>query len=172
MSGNIYRVLKMTNPDGDVEEILYYAVGREIEANVFYNLLSQYIDDPQIRAICNDLAGEELEHKARLELEIMKLGMVVKSSVSVRQGDRALPKPLDYMLNMAKVMKLDLPHLLLLAMEKEKVSFRLYIDLLAMVEDKESRQVLLELAEEEARHKMIFELEYDRLLARRQEPSV
>ncbi len=160
----------MTNSDDDVEEILYYAVGREVEANIFYNLLSQYIDDAQVRAICNEFAAEELEHKARLELEIMKLGRIVKSSVAVEQGDRAAPRPLDYMLDMAKVMRMNLPDLLLFAMEKEKVSFRLYIDLLRLVEDKESRQVLLELAEEEARHKMRFEIEYDRLLAGRREP--
>jgi rubrerythrin len=160
----------MVNPD-EIEDILYYAVSREVEANVFYNLLSQYIDDAQVRDICNEFAGEELEHKARLELEIMKLGIVAKSSAA-GQGSRVLPKPLDYMLGMAKVMKLDLPQLLLLAMEKEKVSFRLYVDLLAMVKDEQSRQTILELAEEEARHKMRFELEYDRLLTSRQEPPV
>jgi rubrerythrin len=162
----------MTNPDGDVEEILYYAVSREVEANVFYNLLSQYIDDIQVRALCNEFAAEELEHKARLELEIMKLGRVVKSSAALEQGDKVLPKPLDYMLGMAKTMRLSLPELLLFAMEKEKTSFRLYIDLLALVKDEQSRQTLLELAEEEARHKMRFEIEYDRLLAGRRQPPI
>jgi rubrerythrin len=161
----------MANPD-DVEEILYYAISREVEANVFYNLLSQYIDDVQVRAICNEFAVEELEHKARLELEIMKLGRVVKPLVGIEQGGRANPRPLDYMLDMAKVMRLSLPDLLLFAMTKEKASFRLYIDLLAMVEDEQSRQTLLELAEEEARHKMRFEIEYDRLLAGRRKPPI
>lgn len=159
----------MPNPN-DVEEILYYAISREVEANVFYNLLSQYIDDVQVRALCGEFAAEELEHKARLELEIMKLGMVVKPSAALEQSDRVLPKPLDYMLGMAKVMQLNLPNLLLLAMEKEKVSFRLYIDFLALVKDEQSRQTILELAEEEARHKMRFEIEYDRLLTGRREP--
>jgi rubrerythrin len=162
----------MANPDGDVEEILYYAISREVEANVFYNLLSQYIDDAQVRDICNELASEELEHKARLELEIMKLGVVVKSSAAVERGGVVLPKPLDYMVEIAKAMRLGLPELILWAMEKEKTSFRLYIDMLGMVEDKESRQTILELAEEEARHKMRFEVEYDKLLAGWQEPSV
>ncbi len=160
----------MANLDGDVEEILYYAVGREIEANVFYNLLSQYVDDVQIRDICNEFAADELQHKARLELEIMKLGIVVKPSATPAKGGSMLPKPLDYMLDMAKTMKMNLQELLLLAMEKEKASFRLYVDLLAMVKDEQSRQTLMALAEEEARHKMRFEIEYDRLLASRQPP--
>ena len=161
----------MVNPD-EIEDILYYAISREVEANVFYNLLSQYIDDAQVRDICNEFASEELEHKARLELEIMKLGVVVKSSAAVERGSVVLPKPLDYMVEIAKAMRLGLPELILWAMEKEKTSFRLYIDLLGVVEDRESRQTILELAEEEARHKMRFELEYDRLLARRQGPPV
>ena len=122
--------------------------------------------------ICNEFASEELEHKARLELEIMKLGVVVKSSAAIERGGVVLPKPLDYMVEIAKAMRLGLPELILWAMEKEKTSFRLYIDLLGVVEDKESRQTILELAEEEARHKMRFELEYDRLLARQQGPPV
>jgi rubrerythrin len=161
----------MVNPD-EIEDVLYYAISREVEANVFYNILSQYIDDAQVRDICNELASEELEHKARLELEIMKLGIVVKSSAAVGQGSRTLPKPLDYMVEIAKAMRLGLPELILWAMEKEKTSFRLYIDMLGMVEDKESRQTIMELAEEEARHKMRFELEYDKILAGRQGPPV
>lgn len=161
----------MTNPDSDVEEILYYAVGREIESNVFYNLLSQYVDDPQVNALCIEFASEELQHKALLELEIMKLGRVAIHS-AVGKGGRMLPKPLDYMLEMAKAMRLSLPELLILAMEKEKVSFRLYINLLSTVKDERSRQTLMELAEEEARHKMRFEIEYDRLLANSHQPPV
>jgi rubrerythrin len=155
-----------------VEGILYYAISGEVEANVFYNLLSQYVDDPQIRAICSDLAGEELEHKARLELEIMKLGRVARPFSFNRRDGKALSKPLDYMLGMAKVMQLDLPKLVLLAMEKEKTAFRFYIDFLPKVQDDECRNVLAELAEEEARHKIRFELEYDRLMTAGQEPSV
>jgi rubrerythrin len=160
----------MTNPDSDVEEILYYAIGREVEANVFYNLLSQYIDDEQVSAICDEFAKEELEHKARLELEIMKLGKTVKQTEAAKQFSETIPKPLDSMLNMIKIMQLGLPELLLFAMKKEKISFRLYVDLMGIVHDEQSRQTLLELAEEEARHKMRFEIEYDRLLAGRRQP--
>jgi rubrerythrin len=161
----------MVNSD-EIEDILYYAINKEVEANVFYNLLSQYIDDAGVRDICNELASEELEHKARLELEIMKLGMVVKPSVADQQGNKVLPKPLDYMVEITRAIRLGLPELMLWAMEKEKMSFRLYIDMIDMVEEKESRQTLMELAEEEARHKMRFEVEYDKLLAGHQGPPV
>jgi rubrerythrin len=51
--------------------------------------------------------------------------------------------------------------MLLLGIEKEEESFRIYIDLLQRVQDKESREVLLALAEEEVKHKLRFETEYD-----------
>jgi len=150
-----------------VEDVLRFAVSREVEANVFYNLLSQYTDSPQIRALCVEFAADELEHKAKLELELMKLGSVVKPFTA---QNTSLPKPLDYMVEMAKVMQMDYEELLILAMKKEKASFRLYVDLLSKVTKPSLREVLMELAEEEARHKVSFELEYDMLSANKEQP--
>ncbi len=144
-----------------VEDVLRLAISREIEANVFYNLLSQYTDIPQIRSLCIEFASEELEHKAKLELELMKLGNTVKPYPMQNQT----PKPLDYMVDMSKIMQMDYEGLLLLAMQKEKISFRLYIDLLSTITEPSLKEVLIELAEEEARHKIRFELEYDLLMA-------
>ncbi|MBU2458603.1 MAG: ferritin family protein [Planctomycetes bacterium] len=147
-----------------VEDVLRFAIGREVEANVFYNLLSQYTDIPQIRSLCIEFASEELEHKARLELELMKLGSVTRPYMAQKLS---CPKPLDYMVDMAKVMQMDYEGILLLAMQKEKISFRLYIDLLSTTTEPTLRETLIELAEEEARHKTRFELEYDLLMAGR-----
>lgn len=159
----------MTNPDS-AEDILRYAAAREVEANVFYNLLSQFVDDPQVRALCSELASEELEHKALIELELMKLGKVVKPFTSADLKESTSPRPLDYMLEMAKVLQMDLERILLMAMDKEKNSFKLYLDLITVVQDPDSRKVIVELAEEEARHKIRFEMEYDKLVASRNRP--
>ena len=147
----------MANPES-VEEILQSAIGKEIEANVFYNLLSQYVQNPQIRDLCGEFATEELEHKAKLELELMKLGKVVTSNSSY---NKSFVRPLDYMVDMSKIMQMDYKELLLLAMKKEKASFKLYIELIPTVSNQSLRDVLMELAEEEARHKISFEIEYN-----------
>jgi rubrerythrin len=147
------------------EDIFRYAIGREVEANVFYNLLTQFVDDPQVRALCSELASEELEHKGLLELELMKLGSVVKPPVAADIKNTATPKPLDSMLEMVKISRMNLEKVVLLAMEKEKTSFRLYMDLLASAPDADCRETIMNLAEEEARHKISFEIEYDRLTA-------
>ncbi|MHC4620812.1 MAG: rubrerythrin, partial [Planctomycetota bacterium] len=57
----------------------------------------------------------------------------------------------------------DYKDMLLLGIEKEEASFRTYVNLLMSVRDEESREVLLALAEEEVKHKLRFEMEYDML---------
>ena len=59
---------------------------------------------------------------------------------------------------------MDYKDVLQLGMEKEEASFRTYVSLLATVHDQESREVLLALAEEEVKHKLRFEIEFDLLL--------
>ena len=71
----------------------------------------------------------------------------------------------DYMTSDEPKVDMDYRDILVRAMEKEKISFRLYVDLAAVVEDGECREVLIALAEEEARHKLRFEIEYDNLTA-------
>ncbi len=53
-----------------------------------------------------------------------------------------------------------------LAMKKEKAAFRLYLDLAAQVQSEDQKTLFLALAEEEARHKLRFELEYDKVVLR------
>ena len=45
-----------------------------------------------------------------------------------------------------------------MAAEREKISMRLYIDMALKADNEELREVCLELAEEEARHKALFDI--------------
>jgi rubrerythrin len=147
----------MINLDS-IEDILKIAIDKEIESNVFYNLLSQYIQNPQIKELCIEFATEELEHKAKIELELMKLGKTLTPYSSYKNAPL---KPLDYMVDMAKITQMDYKDLLLMAMQKEKASFRFYIELIPTVTSQSLRDTITELAEEEARHKISFEIEYN-----------
>jgi len=139
-----------------IVDLLQVGIERETEANVFYNLLSQYSTDPQIIEICKEFAAEELVHKANLELEIQKLGFT-----STNKPRTAKTKPLDYMLDISRITNMDYEELLILAMAKEKEAFRFYMELYAMTKKSSFRQILMEMAEEEARHKLRFEIQYD-----------
>jgi len=57
--------------------------------------------------------------------------------------------------------KMDIQKAYLQAMQKEKAAFKMYNDLAGMTDDQQCREVLLSLAQEEARHKLYLEIEYD-----------
>jgi rubrerythrin len=141
----------------DDGEILELAVAREVDANRFYLALAARVQNPHIRKIFNDLAAEELEHKAKLELEIMKTGRVVNTNETPLglQDDQPDYTPLEY--------EIDYKDILLMGMQKEEASFRLYVDLAGRVTDANSKGMLLALAQEEAGHKLRFQTIFDYL---------
>ena len=142
-----------------VEEILEFAIAREIEANQFYMTLAKQAENPAMRKVFEDFAEEELEHKAKLELEAMKEGIVMVPVEKLSDF-----KITDYMSNVELSTDMDYKDVLILAMNKEKRSLRLYVDLAAIVEDANSRETLLSLAVEEAQHHARFEIEYDEIV--------
>ena len=136
-----------------VDEILEYAIAREVEANQLYMYMAKRMENPEMSKVCEEFAKEELEHKAKLELEVMKRGQVV-SDFDIS----------DYMMDVGNEMDMDYEELLVFAIKKEEISVSLYTDLAAVVKDKESRETLLSLAQEETEHKLRFETEYRSLL--------
>ena len=141
-----------------IGEIMELAVAREEEANLFYKDLAKRAKDPTMRIVFEKFADEELEHKAKLELEVMKAGKVVTTA--------EIPvnfKIEDYMEDTGFIPDMNYEQLLLMAIAKEKRSVRFYIELASFVQDKDARETLISLAEEEARHEARFQMEYDYL---------
>jgi rubrerythrin len=139
------------------EEILEMAIAREVDANGFYLALAARSKKPHVRKIFEQLAAEELEHKARLELEIMKTGRVVnthKTPLGLRydQPDYTSPK-----------FEIDYKDILLIGIQKEEAAFRLYTDLAGMTNDHDSKETLLAIAREEAEHKVRFQAVFENL---------
>lgn len=143
-----------------VEEILEFAIGREIEAYQLYKYWAARTKDNPVSKVFEDFSKEELGHKERLELEVMKQGSVVHSSEDV-----TAMKIANYDTEGEKSLNIDYRDVLVLAINKERISFRLYVDLAMVVKDKESREASLAIAEEEARHKTRFELEYEEIMS-------
>lgn len=142
-----------------VEEILELAVAREEDAHIFLMALAARMVNPEMRKVFEELAAEELEHKARLELEIIKTGRVVTDSKKKLYFDTN-----DYAEDVGSEIDMDYKDVLTMAMQKEESSFRLYVDLASRVTNEDTYETLLALAEEEVRHKMRFEMEYDNIL--------
>jgi len=141
------------------DEILEFAIAREQQASHFFLALAERVESAEIRKVFEDLAEEELEHKARLELEVMKKGK------TIAQNNKKYDfNPSDYIIADELTLDMDYKDILMLGIVKEDASFRLYVDLAAHVTNEESRDTLLSLAEEEVKHKLRFETEYDNLL--------
>lgn len=137
-----------------IEEVLKFAIDREIEANQFYTDLAQRTEDAAMRKVFEDFAKEELGHKAKLEA--MK-----KTKVTVSPGKVADLKIADYVVVVEPKGELSYKDALILAMQKEKASFNLYTDLAKEIVNPDQKEVFLQLAQEEAKHKLRFEMEYD-----------
>jgi rubrerythrin len=138
-----------------VDEILDFAIEKEEEAAQLYTRLGRQTEKSWMRRVFEEFANEEWGHKAKLE--------------AVKQGKLLLPvaervmdlKIADYMMDVGASPDLDYQDALIFAMKEEKAAFKLYTDLAAATDDKGLRATLLALAQEEAKHKLRFEIEYD-----------
>ena len=139
-------------------KVLEYAIARELDANRFYLALAGRVTDPAMRKVFEELADEELEHKAMLELEVLKTGRTLSAEDT---ANLTLNEEPDYSV---PSLDMDYKEMLVMAMDKEEASFRTYINLMGTVGDCEAREVILAIAQEEVKHKLRFETEYDLLL--------
>ncbi|MBN2138872.1 MAG: hypothetical protein JW720_13775 [Sedimentisphaerales bacterium] len=140
------------------EAIVEFGILKEEQANKFYLAMAERVADRQIAALFAALAEEELEHKAKLELELMKMGRTVDISEGVAEFNDS-----DYIYSDSPELDMDYADVLQLAIAKEDAAFRIYFDMAAMAKSKEAREMLVEMAQEEVKHKFRFEIEFDRL---------
>lgn len=138
-----------------VDEILDYAIGQEEEAARFYTDLAQRTDKQWMRQTFEGFAVEELGHKAKL-LAIKEGGLLVPAAGKVMNLKIA-----EYLVDVKASPDMDYQAALNVAMKREKAAFKMYTDLAAMTDDEGVRTTLLSLAQEEAKHKLRFEVEYD-----------
>lgn len=138
-----------------INEILDFAIKNEEEAYEFYMELASKMDRPNIKEIFEGFAHEEEGHKAKL--------LTVKRGAVFKASERKILdlKISDYTVDVEPSEDLNYQKALILAMKNEKAAFRLYSDLAEAADDENIRDLFLALAQEEAKHKLRFELEYD-----------
>ncbi len=138
-----------------VDEILDFAIGQEEEAAQFYTDLATRMDRPWMSSIFQSFAKEEMGHKHKLlDIKQGKLLMAAEQKVL----DLKLS---DYLVDVQPTVHMDYQQALVVAMKKEKKAFKMYIDLADATDNENLRSVFLGLAQEEAKHKLRFEVEYD-----------
>jgi rubrerythrin len=139
-----------------IDQVLDYAIREEEAAAEFYTQLADQTERPAMRQTLQSFAQEELRHKQRLLA--IKGGGAASGVVAQPVADLRLA---DYMVETVPSPFMSYRELLLVAMHKEKAAFKLYTDLAAAASDDQVRATFLSLAQEEARHKLHFEIEYD-----------
>ena len=155
----IYHALgdKMKNWES-VDDILDYAIDKEIEAYNFYISLAEKNNISSIKKLFTSFAAEEEGH--RKKLEAAKSGKMLTLS----KNEITNLKVTDYLVNVAETDNMSYQDVLILAAKKEKAAFMLYTDLAETAGDDEMKTFFEILAQEEARHKLRFEIEYDNSL--------
>ncbi len=138
-----------------VEKILDFAIEREEEAAVFYTDLAAKMDQQHMKDVFLGFAKEEKGHKAKLE--------AVKGGHELVLEKRKILdlKMADYLKDVKPTSGMTYQQALITAMKAEKAAFKLYSDLAEAAEKQSMKELFLALAQEEARHKLRFEIEYD-----------
>jgi len=138
-----------------IDDILDFAIGEEEGAQRFYESLASSARSSGLREVFEGFAREERGHRAKLEA--IKKG---HTREGFARGVQDI-KIGDYLVDVEPTPETSYQEALIVAMKKEKAAFRLYSDLAAVAPDEEMRNTFLGLAQEEAKHKLRFEVEYD-----------
>jgi rubrerythrin len=111
-----------------------------------------------MKSVFEGFAQEEIGHKEKLQ--------AVKAGITFLSASQKVmdPRIAEYVVDVKLDPFLNYRDALVLAMKKEKAAFRLYSILAESMEDQVLKTTFLALAQEEAKHKLRFELEYDDLL--------
>jgi rubrerythrin len=141
-----------------VDEVLDFAIGEEEAAAEFYTQLAGRMEKPRMRRVFESFAQEEVRHREKL--------LDVKAGHDFAPAeDQVLDlKIAEYVVDVTPSEDMGYQEALIVAMKKEKAAFKLYTDLAASVADSSVETLFLALAQEEAKHKLFFEVEYDNLL--------
>jgi rubrerythrin len=137
-----------------VQDILDFAVAREIEAREFYLHLAERVSNPDLQTVLEKFAVDELRH--RIHLQAVKAGEVGFTDEEAGSLDIAETVP-----DVQPYPDMGYTELLIVAMRKEKTAFRIYTNLASLTRREDFRNTLLALAQEEAQHKLRLEIEYD-----------
>ncbi len=141
-----------------IENILDFAIEREQEAVDFYTDLASSTDNQAMKKTFEDFAAEEKSHKKKLQN--VKGGDMSVSDMG-RSGGVPNMRIAEYTVDVEPGPDMDYQEALIVAMNREKAAYRLYTDLAANVEDPDMVALFESLAQEEAKHKLKFEIEYD-----------
>ena len=144
------------------EDVIDFAMGEEKSAVQFYTELASIVNNPSIKELFEGFAREENGHYQQL-LELKKAGSIDSGelNIEVLKSMVTLDEETVPLVNIGPDM--DYQDALELAMFKEKSAFKLYLKMAEIIQNEDARSLLISLAEDEAKHKLHFELQYEKI---------
>ncbi len=137
------------------DDILAFAIEKEKEAVELYKKMSEFAEKSHIKAMFEDFSKEELNHvKILEELDIDNL----KGRPSGKVTDLKIS---NYLVDIEFKEGMNYQDSLIFAMKREETSVKLYKDMLANAQDAKLKALLEFMVDEEAKHKLRLETEYD-----------
>ncbi len=144
----------------NIDDVLDFAIESEQKAVDFYHQLADRVKNEDMKNIFLEFAQEEVAHKAKLK-KIKEEKVFIASSESI--SDLKISDYVD-----SVVIKPDMSYqeALIVAMNREKAAFNLYTRLSKKTNVPELQNIFKMLAQEESKHKLRFEMEYDEFVLR------
>lgn len=147
-----------------ISDILRFAISKEEASAQFYSDLSVQMKDTSTRALFEVLSRTEFGHVEALQLELNKQGYTVDPQMEMLDSEFEWDERLELDEEARDMNFLDA---LLVAIQKERAAFKLYVHVLSRVHNEQFANVLMELAEEEMRHVLQLEEEYKAIVHRK-----
>ncbi len=144
----------------NVDEILDFAMESEQKAVDFYTELADRIKNEEMKAIFREFAQEEVGHKAKLKK------IKEERIFNIPAEKIADLKISDYVDSVVIKPDMSYQEALIVAMNREKAAFNLYTRLAGKTDLPELQELFRGLAQEESKHKLRFEMEYDEYVLR------
>jgi rubrerythrin len=144
----------------DFKEVVTFAIRKEAEAYNLYKTYSQKVKTPGLKTMFEELAQEEQKHRQILE------GVEKKDVSEYKLGKIPNLKIGDFVEEQRFSPDMDYASALRLAIKREEYSLKLYNHMTQGTDDPELKKLFLVLAQEESRHKLRLETEYDENILR------
>jgi rubrerythrin len=138
------------------DEIIKFAIEKEIGAFNFYTRASQVAKYSGAKELFIDFSKEEEKHRKLLE-------DITVEKIAQLKVEKAVPdlKISDYMVDVEFRPDLSYADILRMAMKLEERSLKFYTDLKETAKDQEIHKLFDFLAQQEAKHKYAIEKKYD-----------
>jgi rubrerythrin len=138
-----------------LEKIISFAIEKEKEAAELYEKMSGLARKPNAKAMFNELRAEEIKHRKSLE------GMTEESVPDLPLQEVTDLKISDFLVDVDLKPDMDYQDILIVAMKREESAVKLYSDMAEKAQTPRLQKLLKFMSQEEARHKLRLETEYD-----------